>query len=172
MTNDVKNLGEPLTLEQLRGMDGEPVWLSIAGGVFGIVCVSDGCVVMGPSQEIDIVVLDGLAYRYPPVATDTNVGGKDINVNTSINLDSWEPCEYCKGERMPYQHTHSTKLFIDTFGSARTLVTECNACPPYANCCAKDISVNSAFKIKFCPECGRPLTEESRAEWEKRMGVR
>lgn len=166
---EYEKLGEPLTIEELRGMDGKPVWLSVAGGVWGIVCVSDGCVVVRPSQEIDIVVLGGLAYRYPPVATDTNVGGKDINVSTSINLDAWEPCEYCNGERMPYQHTRSTKLFIDTFGSARTLVTECNGCPPYAKCCMKDISVNSAFPINFCPNCGRPLTDEARDMLEKRL---
>lgn len=109
-------------------------------------------------------VVDALAANLQPtcndVATDKNVGSK---------LDSWEPCEYCKGERAPYQHTHSTKLFIDTFGSARTLVTECNGCPPYANCCMKDISVNSAFPIKFCPNCGRPLTPEARTMLEKRL---
>lgn len=152
MNDEVKNLGEQLTIEELRGMDGKPVWLSVAGGVWGIVCVSDGCVVVRPSQEIDIAVLDELAYRYPPV-----------------KLDDWEPCKYCKGERALYQHTHSTKLFIDTFGSERTLVTECNACPPYANCCRKEISVNSAFPINFCPNCGRPMTEGARAMLEKRL---
>lgn len=168
MTNDVKNLVEPLTLEQLRGMRGKWVWIvscdesnPFCGWAFvgkhhaSTFQEYDEDLAVRVNYDVDEYGTSWMAYRYQPV-----------------NLDEWEPCEYCKGERAPYQHTHSTKLFIDTFGSARTLVTECNACPPYANCCAKDISVNSAFKIKFCPECGRPLTEESRAEWEKRMGVR
>lgn len=32
---------EPLTLDELRQMDGEPVWLNIAGGVWGLVDTSD-----------------------------------------------------------------------------------------------------------------------------------
>ena len=162
MSDEVKNLGEPITLEQLRGMDGQPVWVEFedgSGGLWGIVHIA---------VFDQIVFPDGLhctigkpyygrtykAYLHQPV---------------TIDLDAWGPCEYCKGERAPYQHTHSTKLFIDTFGSARTLVTECNGCPPYANCCKKDISVNSAFPIKFCPNCGRPLTDEAWAMLEKRL---
>lgn len=90
----------------------------------------------------------------------------------SANIDrkAWEkPCSVCGGKTTLYQQTNTTKLFISTFGKKATLVTECMACPPYADCCMKDISVNSAFKIKFCPECGRPLTEEAQAELEKRL---
>lgn len=75
----------------------------------------------------------------------------------------------CGGERKIYQHTNTTKLFMNTFGKAATLVTECVACPPYADCCMKGISANSAFKINFCPECGRPLTEKAWVELEKRL---
>lgn len=66
-------------------------------------------------------------------------------------------CEYCSGEHSEYQHTHTTKLYINTLGKARTLVTECNPCPPYANCCAKDHHARSAFIINYCPNCGRKL---------------
>lgn len=74
-----------------------------------------------------------------------------------LHEESRKPCEFCGGETTLYQRTISTKLFMSMFGEAETLVTECNACPPHADCCKKDISVNSAFKIKYCPECGRPL---------------
>lgn len=84
-------------------------------------------------------------------------------------IDVWEPCEMCNGEKTLYQSTNTTKLFMNTFGKAAALVTECVSCPPYANCCMKGISANSAFKIKFCPECGRPLTDEARDELEKRI---
>ena len=73
----------------------------------------------------------------------------------------WKPCKVCNGKRTLYQHTNTTKLFMNTFGKAATLVTECNACPPYADCCMKGISMNSAFRISYCPECGRPLTDEA-----------
>ena len=62
-----------------------------------------------------------------------------------IDRSKWKPCEFCNGKTVLYQHTNSTKLFMNTFGKAATLVTECNACPPYADCCMKDISANSAF---------------------------
>ena len=86
-----------------------------------------------------------------------------------IDRSKWKPCEFCNGKTVLYQYTNSTKLFVNTFGGAATLVTECNDCPPYADCCMKDISANSAFRIKFCPECGRPLTEEAWAELERRL---
>lgn len=89
-----------------------------------------------------------------------------------IDRKAWEkPCSVCGGKTTLYQQTNTTKLFISTFGKAATLVTECMACPPYADCCVKDVSANSAFKIKFCPECGRPLTEEAWAELEKKLQV-
>ena len=73
----------------------------------------------------------------------------------------WKPCKVCNGKTTLYQHTNTTKLFMNTFGKATTLVTECNGCPPYADCCMKGISMNSAFRISYCPECGRPLTDEA-----------
>ena len=81
----------------------------------------------------------------------------------------WKPCKVCNGKTTLYQHTNTTKLFMNTFGEAATLVTECMACPPYADCCMNGISANSAFKINFCPNCGRPLTEEAWKELEKRV---
>lgn len=66
-------------------------------------------------------------------------------------------CEFCNGGKTLYQHTVTTKLYMNTFGKARTLVTECTPCPPYAKCCLKGDSCNSAFLINYCPECGRPL---------------
>lgn len=66
-------------------------------------------------------------------------------------------CEFCGGGKTLYQQTRNTKLYINTFGKARTLVTECVQCPPFAKCCLKGVSANSVFLINFCPECGRPL---------------
>lgn len=68
-----------------------------------------------------------------------------------------KPCEVCSGKTVLYQKTNHTKLFMNTFGETATLVTECMACPPYADCCLKGVSANAAFRIRFCPECGRSL---------------
>lgn len=66
-------------------------------------------------------------------------------------------CEYCSGKFAEYQHTVNTRLAISTFGKARTIETECNPCPPYANCSMKGVPVRSAFLINYCPNCGRNL---------------
>ena len=92
-----------------------------------------------------------------------------LNTTVHIDRDEWNSCVICGGEKKLYQNTHTTKLFMNTFGEATTLVTECMACPPYADCCMKGISTNSAFIIKFCPECGRPLTDEAWEILEKRL---
>ena len=82
---------------------------------------------------------------------------------------AWRSCKVCNGEMTLYQHTKTTKLFLNTFGESAVLVTECMACPPYADCCMKGISANSAFRINFCPECGRPLTDEAWDEMKNRL---
>lgn len=67
-------------------------------------------------------------------------------------------CEYCSGEYAEYQHTTNTKLYINTFGYARTIETECMPCPPYSSCCMRGIPARSAFLINYCPNCGRKLS--------------
>ena len=57
---------EPLTLEQLREMDGEPVWLDVADGVWALVDTDDDCVWLDRGGSIDIFGLTGKAYRRPP----------------------------------------------------------------------------------------------------------
>ena len=76
-------------------------------------------------------------------------------------------CPFCSGKKALYQETTHTKLYIDTFGESRVLITQCNPCPPYANCSMKKISANSAFIIKYCPECGRDLNIRTPQKEEK-----
>jgi len=73
-----------------------------------------------------------------------------------------EGCGYCQNDTAEIAHTHTTNLLIDTFGKARTLVTECNPCPPYADCCSKNMISRSVFLINYCPMCGRKLEKEER----------
>lgn len=66
-------------------------------------------------------------------------------------------CEYCSGDKVKYQYTPYTTLYIDTLYEDKVLVTECNFCPPYAECCMKDVPVRSVFKINYCPNCGAKM---------------
>lgn len=59
--------GKPLTLEQLKEMDGQPVWLKVAGGIWGIVDCFNGGVVTSLAEDISLNALAGLAYAYPPI---------------------------------------------------------------------------------------------------------
>ena len=61
-----KEQNEPLTIQQLREMDGEPVWLDVADGVWALVDTDDDCVWLDRGGSIDIFRLTGKAYRRPP----------------------------------------------------------------------------------------------------------
>ena len=142
---------EPLTLEQLREMGGQPVWVKVIGKT-GISC--DGWC------EVEIREKDPFAYVWWPGSEVEGIAKIEDYGKTwacyayqlaHIDRKAWEkPCNMCGGRTTLYQHTNTTKLFMNTFGKAATLVTECVACPPYAECCMKGISANSAFiKIHF-----------------------
>ena len=160
-------LGEPFTLEQLRGMGGQPVWIvehpdwghwELSEDGEDYIADRDpelyGLRHDDPEGKYGLHKLGWVAYAYPLA---------------HIDRETWEPCGVCGGKKTLYQRTKSTKLFMNTLGEAATIVTECVACPPYANCCMKGLPANSAFKINFCPECGRPLTPEAWTELEKRL---
>lgn len=57
---------EPLTIEELQEIDGKPVWLDVAGGVWALVDADDGCVWLDRGGSIDIHKLSEKAYRCPP----------------------------------------------------------------------------------------------------------
>lgn len=56
----------PLGLEELRGMDGEPVWVNVADGRWGLVDLDAGEITMSGGWGTDIQVLIGQIYRRPP----------------------------------------------------------------------------------------------------------
>lgn len=57
---------EPLTLEELLRMDGTPVWLDVAGGMWALVDALDGCLWLDRGGSIDIAKFAGKAYCRPP----------------------------------------------------------------------------------------------------------
>ena len=148
---------EPLTLEQLRKMDGKPVWVKVIGKT-GISC--DGwceveirekdrfAYVLWPGSEVeDIAKIEDYGktwscYAYPPA---------------HIDREAWEPCEWCGewigGDCRPREQDAGYKLYA-------------GYCKQVA---ADDFYEDETEELNYCPICGRPLTEEAWAEMEKRM---
>lgn len=135
----------PLTLEQLRGMGGQPVWiveypdwghweLSEDGEDY----IEDrdpdlyGLRHDDPEGKFGLHKLGWLAYAYPPAR---------------IDREAWEPCGYCAGAKYVYGHASA----VTPNGDKGQIETELEG------------------DFDYCPECGRPLTPEAWAELEKRL---
>lgn len=139
--------GEPLTLEQLRGMEGKPVFMQMIGepktGRWVIVDYADT-----EHPDKTLYTKEGVtysdygkhfvAYTYPP---------------THIDREAWEPCAKCVGCGNCYYFLHDDDEY------------PCNKCLKEST----DKNQYPRFEpIGFCKHCGRPLTEEAWAELEKR----
>lgn len=147
MTDEVKKLGEPLTLEQLRGMDGEPVLLvfdfELEPMISLIEYVQDAdCIILtnnlgGRSEfysDEELREYGIKVYAYPPIAADTNVGSK---------LDDWT-AEWIKYDEY----------------------TECSKCAYWYDSPENE---DDGDRPAFCPSCGRAMTPGARAMLEKRF---
>lgn len=151
---DVKKM-VPLTLEQLRGMDGQPVWIvespdwghwELSEDAEDYLCDRDadlyGLTYPDPDGKAGLHKLGWLAYAYPPA---------------HIDREAWNrPCLFCC-EKSKGRKT----LAFDSAGDAVTLEIDGNK--------AAIESDSMGFIVEFCPKCGRPLTEEAWAELEKRL---
>lgn len=81
------------------------------------------------------------------VAEAINTLARNIRITHGhINREKWEPCELCSGKHL------QTVGFDD-----RIYLCSGNSKPPE----------NERFR--FCPSCGRPLTDQAWDELEKRM---
>lgn len=133
----VKN-NNPLTLDQIKWMDGEPVWVEFGGGQYG----RWGIVSIGDAPNIRFsdgtkCIIGRLKY------------GKEFTAYAHSQLElikeKWEPCESCKG----------------CDGCKYKALKHLRECWPCYQC------INfSKFEPKqdYCEKCGRPITEEA---WEK-----
>lgn len=136
MKNEVRPIdAEPLTLEQLRGIDGQPVWVD-TGNQFsdwGKVDFKRGKIwPFGTAEEWwDFRHYgDWVPYAYPPAR---------------IDREAWDPCQRC-----------GSKCLTCAVNETR----KCTSCKGWSNYLPL---------YKFCPKCGRPMTEEAWAELEKRL---
>lgn len=146
----MQEAGEPLSLEQLKQMDGKPVWIvefpdwghwELSEDAEDYLCDRDTDL-YGFMSDLDGEAgyheLGWLAYPYPPA---------------HIDRSKWEPCEHCKPSDYP----------PDRWGAHEFPVVG-NEIYFY------DTEYGwEGEEIKYCPWCGRPLTEEAWAELERRL---
>lgn len=134
----------PLTLEQLREMDGDPVWIvespdwghwELSEDAEDYICDRDtdlyGLTYPDPDGKAGLHKLGWLAYAYQP---------------SHIDREAWEPCEACISGHLDAVGFDGRVYLCGGIGK-----------PPK----------NERFQ--FCPKCGRPRTEEDWAELEKRL---
>lgn len=136
--------GEPLTLEQLREMDGQPVWVEPLGD-------EDW------EPHWDVMKFNRISANSETVRGrmyflyEGSYGTRWLAYAyppARIDREAWGPCECCTGAKYVYGHASA----VVPNGERGQIETE----------------VDGDFD--YCPECGRPLTEEAWAKLEKRIG--
>lgn len=139
--------GKPLTLDQLREMDGQPVWIEDTS-CWGLVFIPKA----GQFKNSPFVL-----FRKEDVQFEWHVTDSELTIYSyppaHIDRSEWEPCEHCKPSEYPpdYYGPHNFPIveneiyFYDTDDGWQ------------------------GEEIKYCPWCGRPLTEEAWVELERRV---
>lgn len=146
-----RTAGKPLTVEQLRGMDKPtPVWMEAdkktVEGWGGYWCICQRGHILTPGMvSMYADKMDGATfYSYPPAC---------------IDREKWEPCEYCQRRTSPDE---VSMLTTDENGSETGMFV-------FNGILASNTDGLQMRQIYFCPICGRPLSEESWAELERRV---
>lgn len=136
--------GEPLSLKQLKQMDGKPVWVEFIGHPDGTPIEPLWMLVNCREKRLvtDVEYVDWnsegwFAYSYPPA---------------HIDRSKWEACDHCKKACWNCNHN----LF------AVKEMTKCDDC-------VNQSKWEFLAYQNYCPKCGRPLTEEAWVELERRV---
>ena len=145
MKNEVRPIdAEPLTLEQLREMDGQKIGIGDAKGNVAestIVNAGSGFAIGKSGTHYNFDYCGKTWYAYPPAR---------------IDREAWEPCgEMCRNNCATCDH-NADELFGDA--------DYCKDCHRYSKW---ESSIH-----KYCERCGRPRTPGAWAELENRMGAR
>lgn len=134
---------KPLTLEELRKMDGKPVWIlrmEDDSGWWAIVRLGNdrANTEYGAYFMLSEYGKTWLAYAYEP---------------TRIDRSAWEPCGACKREEIT--------IHIPAFRAMAV-------CNQHMDHGAFDLTLH----FNFCPDCGRPLTDAAWQMMERRLAGR
>lgn len=143
---------KPLTLEELERMydESELVGLSVVIEVLGVKMAgiisryeNDGlCAFFAANGQLFKSVNYGKIWWAFPY------------VENEIDREKWKPCEMCAPKC--YRCEFYQKYWEE-------VPEVCRGCKDYSH------FVRDNIEERFCPECGRPLTEEAWAELEKRL---
>lgn len=157
---EYEKLGEPLSLEALRGMKNEPVYLhvfdkNLESGWHIIKTVTQGKIIFRGWNKVYVSV-EGLGkdynlYCYHPIATNLQQTCNEVATDTDVGstLKEWEPCDECRNKC----------CFNCLYDNLSMQSEPCNSCD----------GDKWETKHLFCPNCGRPLTPEACAMQEKRL---
>lgn len=150
--------GQPLTLEQLRGMDGQCVKVVVDG----VELLEMLALVEVPKDE-DCVLLRNNLGGVSEFYSDDDLREDGVKVYAyqprHIDREAWEPCGLCGriGEADP--------CYKD--GCFKKNAPACDfRCDKFLDWRADTRRLTGAM---FCQKCGRPLTEAAWAELEKRV---
>ena len=132
---------EPLTLDQLRKMDGKPAYW-IEDESYGIISVDSN------GKWAGIPFFRG---RKNEVNFEYDIESRGIEVysieHTCIDRDKWEQCDMC-----------------ETCSNCWGAMGDKNG-----KRCEKCIEFSEFDPVSYCRYCGRPLTEEAWKELEQRL---
>ena len=153
---------EPLTLEQLREMVDEPVYLYIYD-----TALDSGWHIIKTVTE-DKIIFRGWNTVYVPISSIGKCFDFYAYPPAHIAREKWEPCECCREPigaepyaKEKYPEICDFEVILD--GGDEITVNAYNHYTPVTE------EVCFSFPVSFCPKCGRPLTEQAWAEMEKRM---
>lgn len=137
----IAKYGKPLTMEQLRGMDGQPVLVKLIEESKGrkegwaLIYNDEGYCAVQRWTQSPLWYKDygktWLAYAYHPV---------------HIDREKWDLCNLCDSKCLICMINETDK---------------CRRCKYYKYYLPL---------YQFCPKCGRPITDEAWDELEKRLG--
>ena len=139
--------GKPLTLDQLREMDGQPVWIEDVNR-WGLVSIPEA----GQFKNSPFVL-----FRKSGVQFEWLVEDSELTVCSyppaHIDRSEWEPCDNCKKACWNCKHN-----LLCCEGNDK----ECDDC-------VNQSKWEFLAYQNYCPKCGRPLTKEAWAELERRL---
>lgn len=139
---------------------GKRMHSGISNITLGIIEREDGTIHKAYPEEIIFIDMKTEHYFYE------NATALDFEKHEdNLNPEQDKGCEYCNGTKSLYQETRNTKIYISTFGEARTLyVEDYGKCPPHEKCIMKCVPNRTEYLINYCPNCGRNLKGAGKSE--------
>lgn len=161
LVNKESSMSTPLTLEQLRGMVGQWVWVVVNYDHDGELYKCDGWALittqaivsyLDQTIPIDFYGKKFVAYAYPP---------------THIDREAWTGCPYCGG--VPHMEGVELKPCASGYIGAEVAFGKCRD----DQCIGMVVYYRNAaagyLDFDYCPFCGKPQTPKAWYEQEKRL---